>query len=277
MKKLQKEIKKKKLKTNEVEIEEKLDKLYVIPKPSYKNTLPIQIFNMIISLPVAIRWLVKYKEEKRKEAEAKKEQDRLDAEEEELIKEEMEREKEMKKSYRRKRAAPLPSYSGAAEERVFEVAVDAASQGEEKPVVPLNTGPWTDEDLTELAKLMKKYPVGTTERWEKIAEALNRSVTEANYGIEGVEEQTPGSCGWTQKQQKSLETALACYTKGCSERWERIAKAVPDKTKEECMMRLKYLSDLVKKKKHMEEEKLRAEQEPTQLNEKQDSETIQTT
>lgn len=55
--------------------------------------------------------------------------------------------------------------------------------------------------------------------------------TQANYGIEGMEEQTPGSCGWTQKQQKSLETALACYTKGCSERWERIAKAVPDKTK----------------------------------------------
>ena len=55
--------------------------------------------------------------------------------------------------------------------------------------------------------------------------------TQANYGIEGGEEQVPGSTGWTQKQQKSLETALACYTKGCSERWERIAKAVPDKTK----------------------------------------------
>lgn len=54
--------------------------------------------------------------------------------------------------------------------------------------------------------------------------------TQANYGIEG-EEQAPGSGGWTQKQQKSLETALACYTKGCAERWERIAKAVPGKTK----------------------------------------------
>jgi hypothetical protein len=44
-------------------------------------------------------------------------------------------------------------------------------------------------------------------------------------------EQVAGSSGWTQKQQKSLETALACYTKGRSERWERIAKAVPGKTK----------------------------------------------
>ena len=40
------------------------------------------------------------------------------------------------------------------------------------------------------------------------------------------------------------------------------------------MLRVKYLSDLVKKKKQMEEEKLRAEQEggqqqPTQISEKQ--------
>lgn len=49
------------------------------------------------------------------------------------------------------------------------------------------------------------------------------------------------------------------------------------------MMRVKYLSDLVKKKKQMEEEKLRAEQEgeqqqPTQIIERQDlsSKEIQT-
>lgn len=44
-------------------------------------------------------------------------------------------------------------------------------------------------------------------------------------------EEPPGSTGWTQKQQKALETALATYTKGCSDRWDRIAKAVPEKTK----------------------------------------------
>ena len=48
---------------------------------------------------------------------------------------------------------------------------------------------------------------------------------------ENGEKQIPGSNGWTQKQQKSLETALSVYTKGSSERWERIAKAVPEKTK----------------------------------------------
>nr|CAG4637277.1 EOG090X0BHG [Ceriodaphnia reticulata] len=335
LKKLQKQMKKKK-QPNEVDAEEEMEQLFIIPKPSYKNTLPFQIFNMIVSLPATYRWFMKYREEKRKEAEARKEQERLDAEELERIKEEIEREKEMKKAYRRKRAVPLPSYAGEADECILD-AVDepAPQQTEAKPVSKLATGPWTDDDLTELGKLMKKYPVGTTERWEKIAEALNRTVgevthfarklkdnafrplegqeadgiskeeervekkkektrggknnillaepTQANYGIEGSEEQVPGSTGWTQKQQKSLETALACYTKGCSERWERIAKAVPDKTKEECMLRVKYLSDLVKKKKQMEEEKLRAEQEGgqqqlTQINEKQslNSEEIQT-
>ena len=33
---------------------------------------------------------------------------------------------------------------------------------------------WTDVDLTKLAKLIKKYPAGTPERWEKIADILER-------------------------------------------------------------------------------------------------------
>ena len=33
---------------------------------------------------------------------------------------------------------------------------------------------WTDADLAKLARLMKKYPAGTPERWEKIAEVMER-------------------------------------------------------------------------------------------------------
>ena len=33
---------------------------------------------------------------------------------------------------------------------------------------------WTDADLARLARLMKKYPAGTPERWEKIAEIMER-------------------------------------------------------------------------------------------------------
>ncbi|XP_069494393.1 dnaJ homolog subfamily C member 1 [Ambystoma mexicanum] len=54
---------------------------------------------------------------------------------------------------------------------------------------------------------------------------------------------------WTQNQQKLLELALQQYPKGTVERWEKIAKCVPGKCKEECMVRYKMLVELVQKKK----------------------------
>ncbi|XP_030055292.1 dnaJ homolog subfamily C member 1 [Microcaecilia unicolor] len=54
---------------------------------------------------------------------------------------------------------------------------------------------------------------------------------------------------WTQNQQKLLEMALQQYPKGTSERWDKIAKCVPGKSKEECMTRYKLLVELVQKKK----------------------------
>ena len=33
---------------------------------------------------------------------------------------------------------------------------------------------WTDEDLATLAKFIKKYPGGTADRWDTIAEAMER-------------------------------------------------------------------------------------------------------
>ena len=33
---------------------------------------------------------------------------------------------------------------------------------------------WTDQDLAKLAKLVKKYPAGTPDRWNRIAEILER-------------------------------------------------------------------------------------------------------
>nr|CAG4641959.1 EOG090X0BHG [Eurycercus lamellatus] len=317
LKKLQKQMKKSKKPNDVIDVEEEMSKQFVIPKPSFKNTLPFQIFNAVVSLPALIRWILKYREERKLEEEARKEREREEAEELEREKEEIEKEKE-RKLYRRKRVIPLPTYSGEADECILDSVDSPSSQtnGEVKPA-RVSGGLWTDEDLAELAKYMKKYPAGTTERWEKIADALNRTVNEVTHfarkmkdnafrppeGQEGEnnskeeervekkkektrggknsillaeptqadvgtsEEQVAGSSGWTQKQQKSLETALACYTKGSSERWERIAKAVPGKTKEECMLRVKYLSDLVKKKKQQEEDRLRedhvSEQQPS--------------
>ncbi|XP_066487294.1 dnaJ homolog subfamily C member 1 isoform X2 [Tiliqua scincoides] len=54
---------------------------------------------------------------------------------------------------------------------------------------------------------------------------------------------------WTQNQQKLLELALQQYPKGTAERWDKIAKCVPGKSKEECMARYKLLVELIQKKK----------------------------
>ncbi|KAM4551491.1 dnaJ homolog subfamily C member 1 [Odontesthes bonariensis] len=54
---------------------------------------------------------------------------------------------------------------------------------------------------------------------------------------------------WTQNHQKLLELALQQFPRGTAERWDRIAKVVPGKTKEECMIRYKMLAELVQKRK----------------------------
>lgn len=57
------------------------------------------------------------------------------------------------------------------------------------------------------------------------------------------------SAVWTQNQQKLLELALQQFPRGTAERWDRIAKVVPGKTREECMIRYKMLAELIQKKK----------------------------
>uniref|UniRef100_UPI003AAD9FC9 dnaJ homolog subfamily C member 1 n=1 Tax=Centroberyx gerrardi TaxID=166262 RepID=UPI003AAD9FC9 len=64
---------------------------------------------------------------------------------------------------------------------------------------------------------------------------------------EAEEEQEPSV--WTQNQQKLLELALQQFPRGTAERWDRIAKVVPGRTKEECMIRYKLLAELVQKRK----------------------------
>ncbi|KAE8290449.1 DnaJ-like protein subfamily C member 1 DnaJ protein-like protein MTJ1 Precursor [Larimichthys crocea] len=54
---------------------------------------------------------------------------------------------------------------------------------------------------------------------------------------------------WTQNQQKLLELALQQFPRGTTERWDCIAKVVPGKSKEECMIRYKMLAELVQRRK----------------------------
>ncbi|XP_062271362.1 dnaJ homolog subfamily C member 1 isoform X1 [Scomber scombrus] len=67
--------------------------------------------------------------------------------------------------------------------------------------------------------------------------------------VEEEEQEEQEELSWTQSQQKLLELALQQFPRGTAERWDRIAKVVPSKTKEECMIRYKMLAELVQKRK----------------------------
>lgn len=236
-----------------------------LEKPSFKNTLPFQIPMCIYRVFLLIPTFIYYFKEKTLE---KIEAVTLKAElEEEIL-------NSVPKSVRRRKPAFVPP-----EGPTFEVTpIVSAGDDEEQSNVPLSGGLWTDDDLEQLIALVKKYPGGTQGRWELIAEALRRTVPEVVYMANKmksngyrlpsqqdesafekpkVKQKTKGGklgaeqqpSFWTQTEQKALEDALLRYPKGCLERWERIAECVPNKTKEECMLRYKALVEAVKTKK----------------------------
>ncbi|XP_058819807.1 uncharacterized protein F54F2.9 [Topomyia yanbarensis] len=275
-----------------------------IPTPSIWNLLPFQIplciWRTVTGTPGAVKSAVHfYAEQKRLEEERKL----REKEEEELqrkLEEERARLKENRTMRRRNKkfVAPektdeeLAGYSQSIikqTEKQKQPEDTASDRPGAKPAV--SGGLWTEDDLVELVRLVKKYPGGTTDRWEIIAEMMGRSVTEVTYmaakmkeggykvagqtesvaetivqeaskqkvktkktdaGTDGGAEAT---ANWSQSQQAALETAIQKYPKSASvDRWQKIANCVPGKTKEECMTRYKYLVELVKKQKEREKE-----------------------
>lgn len=270
-----------------------------IPRPSVKNTLPFQIpigiYRMIVGAPSAIKGSVNViSEELKKELERK----RREKEEEELMKKleaEKQREKiERKEGLRRRKEQEAKLVEKTDEElAAYSATIISRRPGmEEIKKIPISGGLWTDEDLSELARLTKKYPGGTTDRWEIIAESMGRNVSEVTfmaYKLKDNAYHTPGETdkiveninkelskkvkskssatttteaqssekNWTQEQQKALEAAIQKYPKrGNEDRWSKIANSVPGKTKEECQTRYKYLVELVKKQKEAKDKEV---------------------
>lgn len=139
---------------------------------------------------------------------------------------------------------------------------------------------WTDEDIEMLKKQILKNPVGKPRRWEVIAEAFNgrhsvqsvikmsKSMGEAkpedsdayskflknrkpvdkrvedqisgestNAGVGGEVPVTP----WSSGEDIALLNALKTFPKEVTMRWEKIAVAVPGRSKAACMKRVTEL------------------------------------
>merc|ERR1712013_603914 len=79
---------------------------------------------------------------------------------------------------------------------------------EARKVLPRNANQmWTDEDLIELARLIKKIPGGRLERWERIADAMERTaeeVTKMAAKIKNNPSIVPKKQGMTGREEKRL-------------------------------------------------------------------------
>lgn len=253
-----------------------------IPTPSVRNTLPFQLprwlfWFVVVFCPRSVTMVRDYWME-RKQRKEQKEQDQSSEEEEEV-------EVEIRGPRRRKgRIFQVPelgaedqSPSGKTESCLLDPEESPSNSVdiESKSPPPLSGGLWTDDDLTELVRLVKKFPPGTASRWEKIANLMGRSVAEVTHMAKKVKEDgyrvasstveqepskpakvktrtavTSPETEWSQIQQKALEAALTKYPKGANaDRWEKVAKCVPGKSKEECMLRYRQLVEMVKKRK----------------------------
>uniref|UniRef100_A0A2M3Z3L2 Putative molecular chaperone dnaj superfamily n=1 Tax=Anopheles braziliensis TaxID=58242 RepID=A0A2M3Z3L2_9DIPT len=264
--------------------------IYEIPQPSIRNTLPFQIpiclWRSITGLPAVIRSLIDmYAQQKKLQEEAR---ERKQKELEEQVEFENQRAKEKENRTLRKRSKKLTVPEKTDEElaaysqRILETDDDARRESNRLPPPTISGGLWTDDDLNDLVRLVKKYPGGTSNRWEVIAELMNRNVEEVTYMATKLKEapnrmlhqttdnqaavdtvksktKTRDSAGvsvseqtssWTQLQQQALEAAIQRYPKSTStDRWQKIANNVPGKTKDECIARYKHLVELIKKQK----------------------------
>lgn len=159
--------------------------------------------------------------------------------------------------------------------------VKAASSA---PLSSKTKAPFTKEELTALAKGIKKFPPGGANRWDQIANyinnlckpenprtkeecietfnQLNKATTKPirNGGVNGsvpssklqpAETTSESPKGWTVEQDQQLQSALGKYPSSMdkNERWTKIAEEVQGKSKKDCVERFKTIRDAIKAKK----------------------------
>jgi DnaJ family protein C protein 1 len=146
------------------------------PPPTWLDTLPFQLARAAWWTVMAVPGLpgqARQAWEEHKRLQEVKAKEKEEWEEEKRAREE---EKVKKKEAKAKRKN-VAQYREAAEGEGEEAA--RPSEAQRAPLLPRQAGQlWTDPELAELAKLIKRIPGGTGDRWERIAEALERTAAE---------------------------------------------------------------------------------------------------
>ncbi|CAH1788926.1 unnamed protein product [Owenia fusiformis] len=114
----------------------------------------------------------------------------------------------------------------------------------EEDIKPLSNG--------NVSNTSTKSSANTNETTQKISKSSSNNTSSVkSTRSDGAASTEVGSNegDWSQNQQKILEWALGQFPKGTEARWDKVAEHIPGKTKDECVTRVKFLLELVKKRK----------------------------
>lgn len=254
-KKLDKKKAKKAYKGSELDdIDAHLQECYdTLPSPVLKDTLPYRfvmlLINTITGLPAFVSEKLKKKEPVVESSES---------EEEEVLAPRRSNKEHLDLNPKKIVKSSIKLENGTSQDQ---------RQGSEDESSKKLNKEWTDKDKSELIKAVNKFPAGTANRWNKIADLMNRqpqdcismekqirnNFTSNNYlnnstwsekkttvlnhkeapqpTVKLDENSNETSDKWTQDQQAKFEKALKDFNKDTPNRWERIAERVDHKTK----------------------------------------------
>lgn len=167
----------------------------VLQKPKFMEMLPIAIVCGLYRFMRFLPWYVKKCIEENKRKKEEEEQRRLEEEEAIQMYQDEQIKREEQKQWRKERSkerreemlkfvetsitnvSPSEVFSGPSNSlEDLEEMYDEWSDSEGRRKKKKNKREWTPGDEHDLIKLMTKYPAGTAERWQLIAEDLNKAI-----------------------------------------------------------------------------------------------------
>ncbi|GFR90677.1 DnaJ homolog subfamily C member 1-like [Elysia marginata] len=165
---------KKKQTASDLTIDDEEEQLQAIPTPRILDLWFFQLsrflFKTVTGLPQTIKTWQEERERRKLEEEEELAQMKLAEEEVE----------EVKRKPKKKTPQELPEYTSEmyAKYSTPTEGRKREDQQEERELPREKKGEWSDEELVLLSKAVNKFPGGTHQRWEKIADMVGRSVAE---------------------------------------------------------------------------------------------------